>query len=346
MRTIIFISTLLVLVVGLFFATQDVTANQEEQHVNLYYSGKEHLIRPLLDAFTKETDITVNVVTGNKSGLITRIEQEAEYSPADVLLTVDIGNIYQAKTKGLLKPVTSDILTAAIPAHLHGEDNDWFAVSLRTRALFYAKDRVKPEQLSTYEALAEPEWKGKLLVRSSNNVYNQSLMASLISHDGEAQALDWATSMVSNFARDPKGGDRDQIRAIAAGEGDIAIANSYYFGRMQNSKEASDIEAASKVGIFFPNQDGRGAHINIRGGGVVKHAKNTANAIKLLEYLVGDAAQAFFANTNYEFPVRNDVALPDTLRQWGEFTLDNIHLTKVGALNKEAVMTFDKAGWK
>ena len=346
MRTVLFISALLAIAVGLFFTTQDVEATEDGGEVNLYYSGKEHLIRPLLDTFTASTGIKVNVVTGNKAGLITRIEQEGRHSPADVLMTVDIGNIYQAKAKGLLQSIESDTLTNAIPANLRGEKNDWFGVSLRTRAILYAKDRVKPEQLSTYEALAKPEWQGKILVRSSNNVYNQSLMASLIAHHGEESALSWAKNIVDNFARDPKGGDRDQIRAVAAGEGDIAIANSYYFGRMLNSDEASDKEAASKIGIFFPNQDGRGAHINIRGGGVVTHAKHKDNAIKLLEYMVSDEAQNFFANSNYEFPVRSDIALSDTLTKWRASKFDDIHLTKVGAGNKAAVMTFDKAGWK
>ncbi len=346
MRTVLFISAFLAIAIALFFTTDDMKAAEDGGEVNLYYSGKEYLIRPLLDSFTAASGITVNVVTGKKAGLITRIEQEGKHSPADVLMTVDIGNIYQAKEKGLIQSITSETLTNAIPRGFRGEDDDWFGVSLRARAIIYAKDRVKPEQLSSYAALAAPEWKNRVLIRSSSNVYNQSLMASIIEHEGKDASLNWAKAIVANFARDPKGGDTDQIRAIAAGEGDIAIANSYYYARLVNSKEPADQEVASKVSIFFPNQDDRGTHINIRGGGVVKHAKNKENAIKLLEYMVSDDVQHFLTNNNYEFPIRSDIAWTDTLKNWGDIKFDQLHLTNVGANNKAAVMTFDKAGWK
>lgn len=320
-------------------------ANANE--VNLYSAQKEHLIRPILDKFEEQTGIEVNMITGGKSELVARIENEGKNTPADVLLTVDIGNVYEAKEKGLLQSVDSEILTNNIPEYLRGEDNSWFGFTLRFRAIFYNKDKVNPEMISGYEDLADAKWNKSLLIRSSSNVYNQSLVASIVAHSGKEKAKQWVDGVVENFAREPQGGDSIQIRSLAAGEGSIAVANSYYYGRLvAGGDDIKNELVKEKVGIILPNQKDRGAHVNIRGGGVTKHAKNKENAIKLLEFLSGDEAQEFFANVNYEYPVKKGVKIPDVLQAWGELKHDTINLEKIAEQQKTAIYLMDEAGWK
>jgi iron(III) transport system substrate-binding protein len=314
--------------------------------INLYSSRHYDTDETFYTNFTKLTGIGINRIEAKAEELIERMKAEGANSPADVFITVDAGNIERANVDGLLQPVTSDTLTKAIPAHLRHPDGSWFGFSKRARVIIVAKDRMKPEDVPTYESLADEKVKGKLLIRSSGNIYNQSLMGSIIAADGAEQAEAWARGIVANMARAPKGGDTDQIKAVAAGEGDVAVANSYYLGRLIVSDNAEDREIASKVQIVFPNQNGRGTHVNISGGGVARHAKNVEGAIKFLEYLVSDEAQMLFASGNVEYPVVEGVKLPAPLDTFGNFKEDTLDAQKYAALNAEAVQIMDRAGWK
>ncbi|MCC3303254.1 Fe(3+) ABC transporter substrate-binding protein [Sneathiella sp. HT1-7] len=315
------------------------------EEVNLYSTRQESLIRPILDEFEKDNNIKVNVVFAKK-GMLERLKSEGMNSPADAVLTVDISRIAAHKAAGVLQPIESEKLDANIPAHYRDPAGEWFGLSARSRVIFYSKDRVKPSELSTYEDLADPKWKGRICVRSSSNAYNQSLLASLVVHNGAEAAEKWAQGIKDNLARKPQGGDRDQIKAVAAGECDIAIANTYYYGAMQNSDDAVQLDATKKVAMFWPNQDGRGAHFNISGAGVTKSAKNKEAAVKLIEYLSDTKAQEFYASTNYEFPVKSGVELDETVESWGEFKADEVGLDKVADAQTEAVKIFDRVGWR
>ena len=315
--------------------------------VNLYSARKENLIKPLLDRFTAETGIEVNLVTGKASALLKRLQAEGRNTPADLFLTVDAGRLHVAKQAGLLQPVESEVLLAAIPAHLRDRDNQWFGLSKRARVIVYSKQRVKPEMLSTYEDLADPKWKGRICIRSSGNIYNQSLLASLIAHHGETEAEKWAAGVVGNMARPPRGNDRAQVKAIAIGECDIAVVNSYYLGNMQTSSDQREREAAARVALFFPNQNDRGAHINISGAGITKHAANRDNARKLLEFLVSDEAQKWYADSNHEYPVKAGIEVSPIVKAWGyPFKEDTLDMGKLGQYNVTAVKIFDRVGWR
>lgn len=314
--------------------------------VNVYSAREENLIKPLLDRFSDETGIRVNLITAGADALTTRMELEGANSPADVLLTVDVGRLWRAKEAGLLQSVESDVLSSQVPVQYRDSDNQWFAASLRSRVIVYDKERVDPAELSTYEALADPEWRGDICVRSSSNIYNQSLVASLISHHGETATEEWANGLVENFARSPQGGDRDQIAAVAIGQCQLAIVNTYYLAGMINSTIEDQREQASRVAVFWPNQDGRGAHINISGAAVARHAPNPEAAVQLLEYLVSDEAQAWYADTNNEYPVREGVPVSETLASWGAFKADDLALEQLGIHNADAVRLMDRAGWR
>lgn len=314
--------------------------------VNIYSARKEDLIKPALDRFSEETGIKVNLITDKADTLIKRIELEGMNSPADVLLTVDVGRLYRAKQAGLLQPVNSGILTTRIPESYRDPDNYWFGLSLRSRVIIYAKDRVSPSELSTYEDLADPKWRKQICIRSSNNIYNQSLVAAMIAHAGIDKTEDWAQGLVENFARQPKGGDRDQIKAAAAGQCKLAIANTYYLAGMLNSKVAADAKAAEQVAVFWPDQNGYGAHMNISGAAIIKSSKNRQQAIQLLEYLTGDYAQKWYADTNHEYPIRDDIPISETLRQFGSYKADGLKLVDLGRYNVDAVKLMDRVGWK
>ena len=314
--------------------------------VNIYSARKEALIKPLLDRFTEKTGITVNLLTGKADTLIKRLEVEGKNTPADLLLTVDVARLHRARQSGLFQTVDSERLNLAVPSTYRDPDGYWFGLSLRSRVIVYAPDRVKPEELSSYEALAEPVWKGRLCVRSSSNVYNQSLVAAMIVNNGIENAEQWAKGLVTNFARSPKGGDRDQIKAVAAGQCDVALVNTYYLAGMLHSKQAGEFNAARKVDLYWPNQLGHGTHVNISGAGVIKNARHLAEAVKLLEFLVNDEAQAWYAEQNYEYPVREGIRVSETLSKWGDFIADKLSLTLLGENNAEAVRLMDRAGWK
>ncbi len=314
--------------------------------VNLYSARKENLIKPLLDRFTEETGIRVNLVTGKADALLQRLQSEGVNSPADLLITTDAGRLHRAKVAGVTQPVASSELSRLVPASFRDPDGHWYGLSLRARPILYVKGRVDPSALSSYEALADPVWKGRICIRSSDNIYNQSLVASLIAAHGVEASESWARSLVANFARPPKGGDRDQIKAAAAGLCDIAIANTYYLAGMLTSQDAVQREAASQVAVFWPNQQGRGAHVNVSGAAVTRAAKNRDNAIRLLEFLLSEEAQSWYAQSNGEYPLRSDVPPSELLNSWGDFRMDTLNLSRLGELNPQAVRLMDRAGWK
>ncbi len=314
--------------------------------VNIYSARKEDLIKPLLDDFSKQTGITVNLVTGKEEALLQRLQSEGANTPADVLLTSDAGRLSAAQKVGVLQAVKSDALTAHIPASYRDPEGYWYGLSVRARPIIYAQERVKPAELSTYEDLAAPKWKGKICVRSSDSVYNQSLVAGMISHHGEAKTEAWAKGLVANFARPPTGGDRDQIKAVAAGECDVTLANTYYLGGMVNSTDGAEKQAAAKVAVFWPDVKTTGVHVNVSGAGVTAHARNRDNAVKLLEFLAGDSAQRWYAETNNEYPVNPAIPPSTVLKSWGEFKADTLNVAKLGELNAAAVQVMDRAGWK
>ena len=318
----------------------------ENQEVNVYTHRHYESDQELFKQFEEETGIKVNVINASADELIQKMSMEGEQSPADVLITVDAGRLERAKSKDLLQSIQSEVLENTIASHLKDADNQWFSLTKRARVIAYAKDRVNPEELSTYEDLASDKWNDKILIRSSSNIYNQSLMASLIVHLGEEEAKNWAEAVVENMVRSPKGNDRDQVKAVVAGEGDLAVVNTYYIGKLLNSDDPEEVKAGEQVGLFFPNQDGRGTHINVSGAGVAKYAPNKENAIKFIEFLVSEEAQKIFAHSNYEYPVNEAVEPAALLQEWGEFKEDTLNLSKLGQNNKKAVMLFDEAGWK
>ncbi len=314
--------------------------------LNIYSARQEALIKPLLDRFSEETGITVNLVTGKGDALLTRLRSEGKNSPADLLLTTDAGRLYRAQEAGVLQPVTSDTLNALVPAHLRSAEGYWYGLSVRARGIVYALDRVQPADLSSYEALADPEWKGRVCIRSSGNIYNQSLVAGMLATEGTAKTDAWLRDFVPNFARPPQGGDRDQIKAVAAGQCDVAVVNSYYLGGMINSGDEEQQAAAARVGIFWPNQESRGTHINVSGAGVTAAAKNPKAALSLIEFLASDDSQRWYAETNNEYPVRDSVEPSVLLKSWGTFKSDQVPMSELGRLNAEAVKAMDRANWR
>ena len=314
--------------------------------VNVYSARQEALIKPLLERFSEQTGIEVNLVTGSADALIKRLEVEGRNTPADVLLTVDAGRLYRAREAGLFRNVSSDVLEERVPSHLRHADGQWFGLSLRARVIAYSTDRVDPAELSTYEALADERWDDAICVRSSDNIYNQSLLASIIAAHDQGFALNWARGVVENMARRPQGGDRDQISAVAAGVCDVAIVNTYYYGRMQHADDPESREAAAKVALFFPNQDGRGTHVNVSGAGVTRHARHPDTAVRLLEFLTSTEAQQWYAQVNYEYPVVPGVEPSADVQAWGSFKRDDLPLSRLGELNATAVRLFDRVGWR
>jgi iron(III) transport system substrate-binding protein len=316
------------------------------QEVNLYSSRHYDTDVALYEGFTDETGIEVNLIEGSEDELIERIKAEGANSPADVLITVDAGRLWRADEAGILQPVSSPVLEERVPANLRHSEGKWFGLSQRLRGIVYAKDRVDPSEITSYEDLADPKWQGRICIRSSGNVYNQSLVGSMIETLGVEETEAWAKGLVANLARPPQGGDTDQINAVAAGECDLAVSNHYYLVRLIKSDKEEERAVAEKVGIIFPNQDGRGAHANISGAGVIATAPNRDNAIKFLEYLTTPEAQDYFAQGNNEFPVVAGVKLDPVLEGWGEIKTDSVNAAKLGENNPEAVKLMDRAGWK
>lgn len=317
--------------------------------VNLYSHRHYETDKKLFKMFEEKTGIKVNVVQAAAGQLIERLEREGKHTPADVLMTVDAGRLWQAQDKGLLQPIRSNFLEEVIPPHLREENGYWFGFTKRARVIVYNKEKVDAAtQLSTYANLTHPDWRGKVITRSGHNIYSLSIMASFIANDGPEAAEKWAKGLVKNFARSPAGGDTAQIQAVAAGEAYLALVNTYYVGRLLHSDKRSDVEVGKRVGIFFPNQGvgERGTHVNISGAGVTKYAKNKENAIKFLEFLASETAQKEFGAANHEYPTNINVAPTETLKGWGDFREDPIALYLLGKYNADAAKMIDRAGWK
>ena len=324
-------------------------ARADAGEVNVYSARHYPSDQTLFDMFTKETGIAVNAIQGVAEELMQRQQMEGDSSPADVLITVDAGNLWRATQANLLQPIQSETLDQEIPANLRHPDNLWFSFSARARVILRDKNKVQDGDIASYEALADPKWQGKVLITTSNSIYNQSLLASIIEADGSEQAEIWAKGLVGNLARKPEGADTEQVLALAAGVGEIAVSNSYYFGRLLGRDEATR-KKLDHIGIVFPNQAsgplGRGTHINVSGGGVAAYAPNKENAIKFLEFLVSPEAQKIFADANYEFPIRAGVPPIDIVQQWGAFKPDPVNVSALGKNNAEAVRIMDRAGWR
>ena len=330
---------ILPMIVGTVALSAVATASENE--VNLYSSRQPFLIDPILKAFTEETGIKVNGVY-LKKGMLERLKAEGLNSPADAILTTDIGNLHNHAKAGLLQPVRSSVLEANIPAQYRHPDGLWYGLTVRARVIFAHKDRVKPGEVKTYEDLADPKMKGRVCTRSGKHLYNVSLLASIIAAKGQAAATAWAKVLKANLARRPQGNDRAQVKAVYEGECDVALGNTYYMGMMAtNEKEPEQKKWAAAVRIIFPNQDGRGAHVNISGAAVTKSAKNKENALRLIEFLSGDFAQKMYAEQNFEYPVKSGVALHPMVASWGKFKADKTFIAKVAEHRSLATRIMD-----
>ena len=318
----------------------------DDKVLNIYSARHYESDKALYDAFQKQTGITVNAVSGKAPELIERISREGEATEADLFVTVDGGVLYSAKAAGILQPVSSPEVMKNVPESLRDKDGMWIGLTTRARVIVYSKERVKPEQLSTYEDLADPKWKGKVVARPSSSLYDQSLLASLIQLDGEEKAKAWVKGIVANFARPPKGNDRGQAKDIVAGLGDVALMNTYYIGQMLNSKDPEEVKAAENVGVFFPNQATSGTHINVSGIAVTKHAKNKDNAVKFIEFLTSVAAQEQLSADNFEYPVNPAAKKHPLLEGWGSFKTQGIDFSVMGSNNAKAIQLFTEGGWQ
>ena len=328
-------------------AAASVPAGAQEKVLNLYSSRHYQTDEALYSEFTRQTGIRINRIEAPEDALIERLRNEGAASPADVLVTVDAGRLWRAEQLGLFQPVKSAVLESRVPEHLRHPDGLWFGFSTRARVIVYNKDAVKAGEIRSYEDLADPKWKGKVCMRSSSNMYNLSLAASLVSHDGEQKTEQWARGVVANFARDPKGGDTDQIKAVAAGECALTLSNTYYYARLVKSTKPDEREVAAKTGVIWPNQDGHGTHVNISGAGVLRNAPHRDEAIKFLEYLAGNDAQRYFADGNNEYPAVKGAAVDNpALAALGAFKADALNVAALGRNQPVAQKLYDRAGWK
>jgi iron(III) transport system substrate-binding protein len=315
--------------------------------LNLYSARHYNTDEALYGNFADLSGVKINRIDAEPDPLLERLRAEGDKSPCDVLITTDAGRIERARQLGVLQPVISEVLAKSVPAHLRDPDNSWFGFSVRARVIVYSKERVPAADAPrNYEDLADAKWKGKLLIRPSGHIYNQSLVGSLLAADGPERVEAWAKGVAANLARPPRGGDTDQIKAVAAGEGDLALVNTYYFVNLMRSKKPEDRAIAAKCAVMFPNQSNRGTHVNISGGAVAKHAPNKAAAVRFLEYLVSPQAQRYFAEGNSEFPVVAGVELSPELKSLGSFKQDQLNARVFAQNNAEALKLMDRAGWK
>ncbi len=322
-------------------------ATADEKVLNLYTARHYQTDEALYANFSRQTGIKINRIEGGEDPLFERIKHEGANSPADVFITVDMGRLWRAEQAGIFAPLKSKVLESRIPAAYRDPDGRWFGFSARSRVIVYKRDSVKPGDIRNYEDLADPKWRGKVCVRSSSHPYMLSLTASMVSHLGEAKAEQWVKGLKDNLARDPKGGDTDQIKAVAAGECELALSNTYYFVRLLRSAKPEDRKMMERIGVLWPNQDNRGAHMNISGGGMLRHAPNKVAAIKFLEYLAGDEAQAYFADGNNEWPVVASVRVRNAeLESLGKFKADQLHVSELGRNQPVAQRISDRAGYK
>lgn len=314
----------------------------QAEPIVVYSARKDHLIKPLFDAYTQKTGVEIQFTTANEAALLERLVAEDKNTPADMLMTVDAGNLWQAAERGVLQAVNFDALEQSIPEHLQDPDNQWFGLSVRARTIVYSTERVQPSELSSYEALGDPKWQGRLCLRTSKKVYNQSLIAMMITRLGAEKTEAVVKSWVANLATDVFSSDSQLLDAIAAGQCDVGIVNTYYFGRMQAEKPEVPIA------IFWPNQaEGLGGvHVNISGAGITKYAKHPEEAIKLLVWLASSEAQGLFASLNYEYPANPSVPPNELVHAWGDFRPDTINVVEAGRLQIDAVKLMDRAGYK
>lgn len=312
----------------------------EPAEVVVYSARNEQLIKPVFDAYARETGVTITFVTDKEGPLLARLQSEGSNTPADMLITVDAGYLWQAKQEGLLQEVDSAALQAKIPEHLRDPDNQWFGLSVRARTLFYNPNQVKPEQLSTYQALADKQWQGRLCLRTSKKVYNQSLVAMMIAKDGEALTEQVVKGWVNNLAAPPFPDDTKLLEAVGAGLCAVGIANTYYYGRLMKDKPELPVK------IFWPNQQAEGVHVNIAGAGVTRHARHRRQAVKLLEWMASEKAQNLFADENMEYPVNPAVKPAKIVAAWGDFKSNALNVAKAGELQAEAVKLMDRAGYQ
>ena len=336
------------IIVVLLILSSCASEQKNTNEVNLYSQRHYTVDEMQYEAFEKETGIKVNVIKANADELIERLKNEGSNSPADLFISVDAGKLQKAKELDLLQKITNDQINSQISDDLKDINGFWVPITYRARILVYSKDRVKAQDLSTYSSLTDDKWKNRILVRSSSNAYNQALLSSIVANKGIESATNWTSSLVENFARDPKGNDRDQVKAIAAGQGDIAIVNSYYIGLLLSSQKEEELNAGKSVEVFFPNQaeDESGTHINISGIGLAKNSPNRDNALKLIEFLTGESAQSRYVNTSFEYPVNPNVKPSDIVSSWGEFKRDKLDLNQLGVFRKKAIEIFDKSAWK
>ena len=337
----------LITILSVLFVLYSCNTN-ESNEINIYSQRHYEVDKKQYENFEKITGIKVNVIKANADELLERLKNEGQNSPADLFVTVDAGKLQKGVEMGLFQKINSDEIYKNVSKELIDKDGYWVPITYRARILVYSNDRVMRSELSTYEDLANEKWKGRILVRSSSNAYNQALMSSLYANLGEEAVEKWSSGLVKNFARDPKGNDRDQVKAIAAGQGDIAIVNSYYIGLLLSSEKQQEVDAGNSVSVFFPNQgeNERGSHINISGFAMTKNAPNKENSIKLLEYLTSVDAQETYVNNSYEYPANPLVKPSDIVQSWGEFRVDKLDLNKLGTYRNEAIKVFDKTGWK
>ncbi|MGY8855782.1 MAG: extracellular solute-binding protein [Pseudomonadales bacterium] len=321
-------------------AATDEATTADSQTITIYSSRNEQLIKPLLDRYTEQTGVKVELVTDKTGPLMARLQAEGQNTPADMLLTVDAGNLWQAAEQGLLQPVTSTVLEANVPAKYRDPKGQWTGLSLRARTIFYDPSKVTADQLSTYADLADPKWKGKLCLRTSKKVYNQSLVASMMEHLGPEKTEEVIRGWVDNLATDVFSDDTSMLEAIAAGQCEVGIANSYYYGRLLDEKPNFPVK------IFWANQGTTGTHVNISGAGVVASSDNPDGTLKLIEWLSSDEAQGLYASSDKEFPVKVGIDESDMLSSWGEFKKDDINVQKFGELQTQAIQMMDKAGYK
>lgn len=334
------------ILIYLFAALLMASCSNSTYEVNIYTDRHYESDETLFKLFTEKTGIKVNVLKADSDQLIKRLELEGKNSPADLFFSSDAGRLHRAKEKGLLQPATSGYITTNVPAGLRDGENYWTGITKRTRVIVYHKGRVNPELLSTYEELASPAWRGKILCRSSQSPYNQSLLASFVAYYGYDAAGTWADAIYRNFAQEPKGNDRDQMKAIAAGVGDVALVNSYYLGLLMNSYNKEERNIGNEIRVFFPNQQDRGAHVNISGMGMVKGSRHKENAIRLMEFMLSQESQKYLTDQNHEYPVVDGVEWSNLLKSWGTFKADVQGVSKLGKFQGDAVKIFNQVGWK
>jgi iron(III) transport system substrate-binding protein len=331
-------------VLTLFFSCQ--IKNSSE--INIYSQRHYEVDRIQYENFEKITGIKVNVIKAGADELLERLKNEGKNTPADLFVTVDAGKLQKGVEMDIFQKIDNSVINSNVSDDLKDKNGYWIPITYRARLLVYSNDRVSESDLSTYEDLANEKWRKRLLVRSSTNAYNQALMSSLYANLGKEAVTDWSANVVANLARDPKGNDRDQVKAIAAGQGDIAIVNSYYIGLLLSSEKQSEVDAGKAVSVFFPNQENneRGTHINISGFAMTKNAPNKENAIKLLEYLTGIEAQNTYVNNSYEYPANPNVLPSKIVQSWGDFKRDTLDLNTLGTYRNDAIRVFDQTGWK